>query len=261
MRRRAGKSPEMPILDHFRELRKVLLVSAYAVAFGTIGGWIFSDYAYRFLARPLVNLKGVNFITTTPMEPVFVKLKVSLLVGVVIGLPIIIWQLWSFILPALKDKERKYVRFMTFWSFLLFLSGTAFSFFVVLPMGLKFLLFAGGGAVDSIPFVTKSSYLNFILTFLISFGLVFQLPIILLLLIRIGYLTPKTLAKYRKWAFFAIVLVAVIISPTPDLLTQLLMAGPMYMLYEMSIWLGYLVGRKGKKAGLQQAAIKEGNAR
>jgi len=239
---------EMPLLEHLKEFRKVFLFSAYAIAFGTIVGWAFSDYVYRFLAHPMMGIDEVHFITTTPLEPVFVKLKVSLVAGLLVALPIVVWQIWSFILPALKKNERKYLYFIVPWSIILFVGGAAFSFYFVLPVGLKFLLFVGGGAVDSTPFVTKSSYLNFILTFVLSFGLVFQLPIVLLLLIRIGYLSPQTLAKHRKWAFFIIVIVAVIISPTPDLLTQFLMAGPMYMLYEMSIWLGYLVMRSKRKS-------------
>lgn len=256
MRRRKKQRMEMPLFDHLKELRKVFLVSAYAIAFGTIVGWVFSDYAYRFLAQPIIGINDVSFITTTPMEPVFVKLKISLVVGILVALPIIVWQIWSFILPALKRNERKYLYLIVPWSVILFLGGAAFSFYFVLPVGLKFLLFAGGGAVDSTPFVTKSSYLNFILTFVLSFGLVFQIPIVLLLLIKLGYLSPNTLAKYRKWAFFLILVLAVIISPTPDLLTQFLMAGPMYLLYEISIWLGYLIVRKK-----QNKQIAEGDGR
>jgi sec-independent protein translocase protein TatC len=237
----------MPLFDHLKELRKVFLISAYAIAFGTLIGWAFSDYAYRFLALPMTGIQEVQFITTTPMEPVLVKLKVSLVVGFIIAFPIVVWQLWSFILPALKKSERRYLYFIVPWSIILFLGGAAFSFYLVLPVGLKFLMFVGGGAVESTPFVTKTSYLNFILTFILSFGFVFQLPVVLLLLIRLGYLSPKTLAKYRKWAFFLIIVLAVIISPTPDIPTQLLMAGPMYMLYELSIWVGYLVVRSRNK--------------
>lgn len=247
MRRRKKQSSEMPLFDHLKELRKVLLISAYAIAFGTIVGWGLSDYAYRFLAEPIVGINEVSFITTTPMEPIFVKLKISLVVGLLVALPIIVWQIWSFILPALKKNERKYLYLIVPSSIALFVGGAAFSFYLVLPVGLKFLLFAGGTAVESIPFVTKTSYLNFILTFVLSFGVVFQLPVVLLLLIRLGYLSPQTLAKNRKWAFFAIIVLAVIISPTPDLLTQFLMAGPMYLLYEMSIWLGYIVDRGRKE--------------
>ncbi|RNC29615.1 MAG: Sec-independent protein translocase protein TatC [Candidatus Dichloromethanomonas elyunquensis] len=241
------QSAEMPLFEHLKELRKVLLFSAYAIALGTITGWVLSDEVYHFLAQPLSGLRDVHFITITPMEPVFVKLQVSVVFGVLVALPIVMWQIWSFILPALNKNEKKYLYLTVPWSIILFIGGAAFCYYFVLPVGLKFLLFAGGGAVESTPFVTKSSYLSFIITFLLCFGVVFQLPIVLLLLIRLGYLSPKTLAKHRKWAFFIIVILAVIISPTPDLLTQLLMAGPMYLLYEISIWLGYLVVRNKRK--------------
>lgn len=247
MRKRKKEDVGMPLMDHIRELRKVLLVTAYAVAFGAIGGWIFSDSVFRYLATPVLGLDNVTFITTTPMEPILVKLKVSIIVGVILALPIIMWQLWSFILPALKQNERKYLYLIVPSSVLLFASGVAFCFYIVLPVGIKFLLFAGGGAVESTPFVTKTSYISFLLTLFLTFGIVFQLPVVLLLLIRVGILTPRVLAKHRKWAFFAIVVIAVMVSPTPDLFTQLLMAGPMYLLYEISIWLGYLVMRKQEK--------------
>lgn len=251
MRRRRRPNSEMPLLEHFKELRKVLLVSAYAIAFGTVGGWIISDLAYRFLTMPMSDIQGVDFVTTTPLEPIFVKLKVSLVVGIVLALPIVVWQIWSFILPALKQNEKKYLYILVPCSIILFVGGAAFAFYIVLPIGLKFLLFAGGEAVPSTPLLTKSSYLNFILGFILSFALVFQLPIVLLLLIRLGILTPQALAKYRKYAFFVIIVLAVMISPTPDIPTQLLMAGPMYLLYELSIWFGYLIVRKKNKKAVQ----------
>lgn len=248
MRRRKREDMNMPLMEHIRALRKVLLFAAYGIALGTILGWVYSDQVFAFLAQPAVDLEKVDFITTTPMEPILVKLKVSMVVGVAIALPIILWQLWSFILPALKQSERKYIYMITPSSFLLFVLGAAFAFFFVIPMGMKFLLFVGGEAVQSTPFLTKSSYLTFILRFILTFSLVFQMPVVLLLLIRIGLLSPKTLAKKRKWAFFAIIVLAMLISPTPDLLTQALMAGPMYLLYELSIWLGYMVARNREKA-------------
>jgi sec-independent protein translocase protein TatC len=248
MRRRKREDMNMPLMEHIRALRKVLLFAAYGIAFGTIIGWIYSDQVFAFLADPAVKLERVDFITTTPMEPALVKLKVSLVVGIAIALPIILWQLWSFILPALKQNERKYLYMIMPSSLVLFVLGAAFAFFLVIPMGMKFLLFMGGQAVATTPFLTKSSYLSFILTFLLTFGLVFQLPVVLLLLIRLGILSPKSLAKKRKWAFFAIVVIAMVVSPTPDLMTQALMVLPMYLLYEISIWLGYLVARSREKA-------------
>ena len=249
MRRRKRQLNEgnLPLMEHIKALRKVLVIAAYAIAFGSIVGWFISDMTFAYLATPVTQLKDITFITTTPMEPMLVKLKVSLFVGMVIALPIIIWQIWSFVLPALKQNERKYLYIIVPSSLLLFLAGAALCFYVVLPIGIKFLLMAGGGGVQSTPFVTKTSYLGFLLTFLLTFGLVFQLPIVLLILIRIGLLSPKTLAKNRRWAILAIIILAAVVAPTPDLFTQFLMAGPMYLLYEISIWLGYLVVRKTKK--------------
>ena len=247
MRRRPRKDGNLPLLEHIMALRKVLIIAAYAIALGTIVGWFISDQAYAYLARPVTQLKTIMFITTTPMEPMLVKLKVALFIGVVLALPILMWQIWSFVLPALKQNERKYLYIIVPSSVLLFLAGAALCFYLILPIGIKVLMFAGAGGVQSTPFLTKTSYLGFLLTFLLTFGLVFQLPIVLLILIRIGVLSPKTLAKKRRWAILTIVILAVVVSPTPDPLTQLLMAGPMYLLYEMSIWLGYLVARSRDK--------------
>lgn len=257
MRGRKKKSTEMPLLDHFKELRKVLIFSACAIGIGSLGGWLLSDYSYRYLAQPMMQINNVGFITTTPLEPVLVKLKISVLTGFIIALPIIFWQIWSFILPALKKKEKKYLYVIVPSSIILFCCGAAFAFYVVLPIGLKFLMLAGGKAVESIPYVTKSSYLNFIIIFIISFGVVFQLPVVLLFLIRLGIISPGILAKNRKWAFFIIIILAVVISPTPDLFTQFLIAGPMYMLYEFSIWVGYLLFKKRKKDSLRVNAEGE----
>jgi len=247
MRRRPRKDSSMPLMEHIMALRKVLIVAAYAVALGTIIGWFVSDQTFAYLANPVTRLKDIMFITTTPMEPLLIKLKVAMFVGVVLALPVIMWQIWSFVLPALKQNERKYLYYVVPSSVLLFLGGAALCFYFVMPIGVKFLLSSGAGVVPSTPFVTKTSYLGFLLTFLLTFGLVFQLPIILLILIRIGLLSPKTLAKKRRWAILAIVVVVAIVSPSPDLLTQALMAGPMYLLYEISIWLGYLIARKREK--------------
>jgi len=242
-------------MGHIKELRKVLLICAYAVAAGTVAGWVFSDVAYRFLAEPIMQIEQVSFITITPLEPILVKLKVSFVIGICVTSPIIIWQVWSFVLPALKKHEKKYLYIIVPSSLLLFIGGVAFAFLVVLPTGLKVLMLIGGEAVPYTPLLTKSSYLNFILTFILTFGLVFQLPVVLLLLIRIGLLNPRTLAKYRKWAFFFIIILAVLVSPTPDLPTQFLLAGPMYLLYEISIWLGLLMVKRRQK---QLAGVNEG---
>ncbi len=246
MRRRQRQDENMPLMEHIRALRKVFLFSAYGIVLGTVLGWIYSDEVYRFLAQP-VNVLPTEFVTITPMESILVKLKVSLVVGVVCAMPIIIWQIWSFILPALKQNEKKYLYMIVPSSLALFIAGICFAFFFVIPIGLQFLLYAGQEAVPTTSLLTKSSYLTFIIRFLLTFGAVFQLPVILLLLIRIGVLSPDSLARYRKYAFFGIVVVIMLVSPTPDVITQGLMVLPTYLLYEASIWLGYLVAKKREK--------------
>lgn len=246
----------MPLLEHLKVLRRVLLVSAYAIAIGAVAGFFFSDQVYGFLAYPALHAKVAEFVTTTPMEPMMVKLKLSIVIGVVVSLPVILWQIWSFVLPALKQTEKKSVYYVVPNSLLLFVIGVLFCYFFVLPVGIKFLLTAGSGSVATKILLTKTSYLNFILTFLLSFGLVFQMPVVLLVLIRLGLITPKTLAKYRRYALFIIIVLAMVISPTPDLTTQALMAGPMYLLYELSIWLGYIVARRRAKAIAQREATR-----
>lgn len=246
--KRSIEEAYLPLMEHIKALRKVLINAAIAVALGSIIGWFISDITFAYLARPVTNLGSISFITTTPMEPMMVKVKVAMIVGVTLALPVIFWQIWSFVLPALKQNERKYLYLIVPCSLILFLAGAALCFYVVLPIGIKFLLFASSGGVASTPFVTKTSYIGFILSFLLTFGLVFQLPIVLLILIRIGLLSPKTLAKKRRWALLIIVILAALFSPTPDIPTQLLMAGPMYLLYEVSIWLGYLVARRREKS-------------
>ena len=247
MRRRTREDVNLPLMEHIMALRKVLVISAYAIAIGTVIGWFVSDPAFAYLASPVTRLKNITFITTTPMEPILVKLKLSMGIGVILALPVIMWQIWSFVLPALKQNERKYLYMIVPSSVFLFLSGAALCFYLVMPIGVKFLLYVGAGGMLSTPFVTKTSYLTFIFTFLVSFGIVFQLPIVLLILIRIGVLSPKTLAKKRRWAILIIIIVVAIVSPSPDLLTQVLMAVPMYMLFEVSIWFGYLVVRSREK--------------
>lgn len=248
MRRRPTTDDNMPLMEHLKALRKVLIIAAYAIGIGSVIGWIVSDWGFAFLALPVILLGKTMFVTTTPMEPVLVKLKVSIIIGVVLALPVLMWQIWGFILPALKQNERKYLYLIVPSSIILFIGGAAFCFYLVVPVGIKYLLFAGSGAVPSTPLVTKTSYLSFILTFLLTFGLVFQMPIVLLVLIRLGVLSPRTLAKKRRWALFIIIILAAILAPTPDLFTQALMAVPMYLLFEISIWLGYLVARKREKA-------------
>jgi len=242
-----GQEKTMSLIEHLTEFRKVLIVSAFAIAIGTVAGFAVSEHFFGYLTGPVASLAGTKFVTTSITEPIMVKLKVSLIAGIMIALPVVAWQVWNFVLPALKKNERKYVYIITPFSVLLFLAGASFAFYVVMPVGIKFLLFVNSG-VKYDPLITQSSYLSFLLTFLLAFGLVFELPVVLLVAVRAGFLTPQWLGKNRRYALFIIVVIAAFVSPTPDIPSLLLMAGPMYLLYEVSIWLSYLVARSRQKA-------------
>jgi sec-independent protein translocase protein TatC len=242
-----AQEKSMSLIEHLTELRKVLIVSAYAIAVGAVIGWLVSEPLFGYLTKPVATLAGTKFVTTTITEPVMVKLKVAVLAGILLAIPVVSWQIWSFVLPALKNNERKYVYIVVPCSILLFIGGAAFAFYVVLPIGLKFLLFVSSG-VSYTPLITQSSYLSFLLTFLLAFGAVFELPVVLLILVRMGIITPQWLSKNRRYAIFFIVVAAAIFSPTPDIPSLLLMSAPMYLLYEISIWLSYIVAKRRKKA-------------
>jgi sec-independent protein translocase protein TatC len=253
VKRKSAQVAEMPLWDHLKALRKALVVSAYAIAIGTVGGWALSDILFRVLSAP-VEMAGVPLISIGVMDQLMVKLKLSLIAGVIIAAPVVIWQIWSFVLPALNRSEKKMVYLIALPSILLFIGGVVFAFFIVLPLCLKFLFFVGGDTVDTVQSAI-ADYLGFITAFLLTFGCVFQLPVVLLVLIRLEIVTPASLGKYRKYAFFIIVVVAVILSPTPDLATQALMITPMYLLYELSIWIGFLmVWRRRKKLARQEGS-------
>ncbi|MDA8441503.1 MAG: twin-arginine translocase subunit TatC [Peptococcaceae bacterium] len=241
----------MSLVAHLKELRKVLIISAYAILIATVVGFFLTDPLFGYLTRPLQLLGSrATFVTMTVTEPIMVKLKVSVLAGILMSLPVVVWQLWSFILPALKKNERKYVYIIAPVSILLFFAGVAFAFYFALPVGLKVLLFIQSGVAYQ-PLVTQSSYFGFLLGFLLTFGLVFELPVVLLALVRLGVITPQFLSKNRKYAIFIIAIISAIAPPVQDLFSLLLFAGPMYLLYEVSIWLSYLVVRRRNKA-LQQ---------
>lgn len=246
------KNKTMSLIGHLAELRRVLVFSAYAIVIGSVIGFFVSEPLFGYLTAPVQALGNrTKFITTNITEPILVKFKVALIAGIILALPVVLWQVWSFVLPALKKNERKYVYIIAPFSTLLFLAGSAFAFYVVLPVGLRVMLFVQSG-VQYEPLITQSSYLSFLMAFLLAFGLVFELPVFLLIAVRIGLITPQWLGKNRKYALFIIVILAAIAPPINDLFSLLLMAGPMYLLYEVSIWLSYLVVRNRRKALQQQ---------
>jgi len=199
----------MSILSHVNELRKRLLISVIALAVATVIGFVFSRQLAEVLAGPIGGLSAMKSIDVT--ENVTAFMKISLLAGVVLALPIVVYEIFAFVLPGLKPNERKWVWFMIPLATLFFAAGVVFAYFVLLPTALPFLLNFMGIATAPRP----STYFGFVLNLLFWVGLAFELPLIVFLLARIGLITAKQLARQWRIAIVVIAILAAFITPTP----------------------------------------------
>lgn len=241
----------MTITEHLEELRKVLLVSLAALAVATVITYFgFRSQLLSLLTRPVKEL-GVSLVYITPAEAFFTSIKMSFLAAIFLALPVILWEVWSFILPALHPHERRWVYIVMPFSLIFFFGGIVFGYSVVLPVALRFLLVTASEGFQ--PLITISRYLGFLTTFVLPFGVIFQLPLVVMLLTRLGLVSPQFLARNRKLAVLVIMVIAAVITPTPDVVSQLLLGLPMVLLYESSIWLSYLVRRKQEKVEGEEA--------
>ena len=220
---------ELSFWGHLDELRSRLLKSFIAVVVAACFFYPFVDRFLAFLIRPVG--KGVF---TSPADAFVVRLMLLICGGVVLALPVIVYQLWQFVAAGLKENEKKYVRFFAPASFVLFVAGCIFGYWVIIPVGMKFLL---SFATESIvPMITLPNYISFIVTLVLAFGLCFQLPLVLMFLARIGIVTPAFLVQKRKHAIVLILIASAILTPSPDAISQILMAGPLLVLYELGVF-------------------------
>jgi sec-independent protein translocase protein TatC len=227
----------MPFLEHLEELRRRLIISIASVLIISIGGYFISDAMIEFLTRPIDK---VYFMGVT--EAFAVKIKVSLFFGLFASLPVIFYQGWRFVLPGLTRKEVVMVLPMTVAMTVFFFIGASFCFFVVLPVGISFLL--GFGTERLEPMIAIERYISFVGWMVISFGLVFELPVVTYILGRLGVVDAPMLRKGRRYAVVGILVVAAVATPSPDVFSQLMLAGPLYLLYELSVALVAISGRK-----------------
>jgi sec-independent protein translocase protein TatC len=234
----------LPFTVHLEELRKRLVVCAIAVGIGFLACYAFKDKIFEFIAIPLIaSLPEDNswMIFTGVTEAFFTYLKVSLLAGIFLSLPVLFYQLWAFIAPGLHAQERKTVVPFVIFSTLFFVTGASFGYFVVFPFGFKFLL---GFATDAIrPFPSLKEYLSFATKLLLAFGFVFELPLITFFLARIGLLTHHTLTKNRRYFIVVAFIGSAVLTP-PDVVTQLFMAGPLIILFEISVIVARVFGKQ-----------------
>ncbi|MDA8234037.1 MAG: twin-arginine translocase subunit TatC [Clostridia bacterium] len=235
----------MSLMDHLAELRKVILISLVSLIPATAVGWFLTDWAMEVLTKPLRDINpDMKLLALGLISPFFTFFKMAMGIGVVLALPVILYQIWSFLLPALKQNERKALIVIVPVSVLLFVVGVIFGYLTVFQIAIKFLWQFAVDTGTVMPAYALQEYLSFAVGFHLGFGFVFELPIIILTLARFGIVSPRFLAEKRKYALLIIVIIAAFLTPGPDVVSQILMAAPMYILYEISIWLSYLVRPK-----------------
>ena len=225
-----------PLLEHLIELRRRLLycIAALVVAFGV--SYYFAEDIFSFLVQPLLTAGQKTVIYTQIFEAFFVKVKVAFFAALMISFPVIANQLWQFVAPGLYRKERRALLPFLFATPVLFAAGAALAYFMAIPMALHFLLSfqgnVGGVQQEALPAI--GNYLSFVMQFLFGFGLSFLLPVLLMLLERAGVVTRKQLIGARRYAIVAATAIAAVLTP-PDLMSQVLLAVPLILLYELAL--------------------------
>lgn len=235
---------DMPFLDHLEELRWRVLTCLVAVIIGTgIGFFAVTQFnVLGILIRPIEPLlEGSRLAYLSPTDPFFITLKLAVLAGVLLTLPILIYQVWAFLSPALSKSERRAIIPSLYMGLVLFMSGMAMAYYVVLPMALRFTMGFQQEALQQN--IVIGDYLSVVIKLLLAFGVVFELPVVILVLSVLGLVTPKLLRDKRDWAFVSITILASLLTPG-DLVSTFLMMVPLFILYEFSIGLSVLVTRR-----------------
>ncbi len=234
-----------PFTEHLSELRTRLIYSFLAVAIGFGASFAFKEQLFEILTAPLVKAMAGNentkMIFTGLPEAFFTYLKVSLLAGVILSVPVLFYQFWLFVSPGLYRTEKKYMLPIVFLSVLFFGAGASFGYYVVFPYGFSFFLGFATDTIHAMP--SMKEYLSFAAKMLLAFGFVFEMPLVLTFMARMGLVTVPFLRKNRKYALLIFFVGAAVITP-PDVVTQVMMAFPLMFLYEISIFGAMIFGRK-----------------
>lgn len=224
---------EMSFLDHLEELRWDIIKVLIGLAIATILCAIYTEFIVQeILLRPVHEI-GMKVQVLTPYGIVILYMEAALISGLILSMPNTLYWLWKFVAPGLMPKERRYIRWIVFFTTICFFSGVAFGYFVLLPSALKFFSTFGTQTIELN--VAIDRYVSFVLALILGSGLVFELPMISYFLTKLGFLTPAFMRHYRRHAIIVILFIAAIVTPTPDPVTQLILALPMMALYEVSI--------------------------
>lgn len=237
---------KLPLTAHLEDLRKRLINSVIAVGIGTLISYIFSKEIFNILMSPMLEVlpPDSSLIFTGIAEAFITYLKVAIVSGLFFSSPVLIHQAWLFIAPGLFENEKKFFFPIVFFSTFFFVGGALFGYFVIFPFSFQYFL---GFATDVIrPMPSVKEYFSFTVKLLFAFGIVFELPLFIYFLARLGMITHKTLSYYRKYAILLIFIIAAIITP-PDVVSQIMLGLPMILLYEIGIIVAKIFGKEKNK--------------
>ena len=243
----------MNFVDHLGELRSRIIISIIVFFILTIAGFVFSDELLHFINKPYTDT-GLKLNVFRLSEGFIMRLKVSAIAALILGLPFLIFQVWRFILPAITKKDRMFARISLASSIFLFYGGVAFVYFLLMPYTVKMLLSFIAKDITSV--IGASEYISFVFLFCFLMGVLFEFPIIIMILTRIGIITPHFLSRNRKWAIIIIFLISAVITPSQDMLTQILVAIPLMFLYEASIIVSKMTTVRKKKKELEKENLE-----
>jgi len=233
---------EMSFLDHIEELRWRIIYSLIGIVVFTIIAWVFINPLVEVVLLKPARDAHASLQNLRPFGQLFLYFQVAIIVGIVASVPNIFYQLWKFIAPALKRNERKYILRIVIFSTFCFLAGIAFAYFVMLPMAMKFA--AQFGTVEIKNEFAIDEYMSIIISVMLAAGVVFELPMVSFFLSKLGILTPKFMRKYRRHAIVIILVLAAILTPGTDPVSQVILAVPLVLLYEISIFISRISYKK-----------------
>jgi sec-independent protein translocase protein TatC len=233
----------MTLLEHLAELRSVILQSLIAVAAASVLAWFVSDRAVDLLIHPAVG-STENLVFLTPTGAFMLRMKTALGIGLFLAMPLVAWRVWTFVVPGLLRKERRMLLPLIVSSIVLFYAGAAFAYWAILPVSITFLL--GFGTESLRPMIAGEHYFQFALRLLLAFGAVFQFPLVVAVLTWWEILAPDFLARYWRYGVVVVFVVSAVLTP-PDVASQVLMAGPVLVLYFLSMGIAKLIARNREK--------------
>jgi sec-independent protein translocase protein TatC len=236
----------MPLTGHLEELRWRIIKALSAVGVSFFPAYVFANALFAFLQQPLQEATSGQpplVIGTGVTEAFFTKLKVSFIAAIFLASPVVFYQIWQFVAPGLYQHEKRYVWPFVFFGSFFFVLGAGFCYSIVLPVGYAFFL-QEYKSIDIQPTLRISEYLSFTARMLLAFGITFELPILAFFFARVGLITHKTLLGFFRYAVVFIFILAAMLTPGPDVASQLLLAGPLLLLYSLSIGVAYVFGKK-----------------